>query len=425
MRVMLGVFILLTVAFCQAWAVSLSEIVQKALEKNSELLALRQELQSARLSLSAERQLFLPEFFLTYRYNYNFERQTFNIPVFGGLQVESAKRSYQILQAGLRYVLFDGFARDRSVDLASSNLKSKDLLLREKVESLKFEVVSAYLEVLSARGVVSAIESQRAAVLLQVQTAEAFYQRGLVAITDVLQARVRLAEVERDLRRAQGNYKVALANLSRLSGIPEQELLNLEEPKGKLEIKPLEFYLERAKERNVLKAQRQAIESFRAQRDIARSQFFPKLFVEGVYTYSDQNPSIRPRGIFGIAGGITMSFQGMRPYYQELSFSALELKAQKDYEDLLEKVQLEVKSSYEELLTAQDNLKVSESALLFAEKFFELSKEQYANQIISQRELLEAEASLTKARVDKVIAQYQLLKQYYKLLLVSALEVEP
>ena len=103
----------------------------------------------------------------------------------------------------------------------------------------------------------------------------------------------------------------------------------------------------------------------------------------------------------------------------------MELKAQKEYEDLLDKVQLEVKRAYEELLVAQDNLKVAQSALAFAEKFFELSKEQYANQIISQRELLEAEASLTKARVDRVIAYYQFLRQYYRLLIASGLEVEP
>jgi outer membrane protein TolC len=339
--------------------------------------------------------------------------------------VESAKRSYQTFQAGLRYTVFDGFARDFSVALASSNLKSKEFLLKEKVESLKFDVISAYMDVLSAKGVVSAIESQRSAVLLQVQTAEAFYQKGLVAITDVLQARVRLAEVERDLRKAQGDYRVALANLSRLSGIPEEELLNLEEPKAEVDAKPLEFYLQSAKERNILKAQRRAIEAFRAQRGIAKSQFFPKLFVEGLYTYSDQNPSIRPKGVFGIVGGVALSFQGIRPYYQELSFGALELKAQKEYEDLLDKVQLEVKRAYEELLVAQDNLKVSQSALSFAEKFFELSKEQYANQIISQRELLEAEASLTKARVDRVIAYYQFLRQYYRLLIASGLEVEP
>jgi OMF family outer membrane factor len=422
---MLRIFVFLMVLIHQSWAIGISETIQRALEKNPELSALRQELRSANLSLSAEKQLFLPEFLFTYRYNYNFEKQTFSIPIFGGLQVESAKKSYHTFQAGLRYTVFDGFARNFSVALASSNLKSKEFLLKEKVESLKFDVISAYMDVLSAKGVVSAIESQRSAVLLQVQTAEAFYQKGLVAITDVLQARVRLAEVERDLRKAQGDYRVALANLSRLSGIPEEELLNLEEPKAEVDVKPLEFYLQRAKERNILKAQRRAIEAFRAQRGIAKSQFFPKLFVEGVYTYSDQNPNISPKGVFGIVGGVALSFQGIRPYYQELSFGALELKAQKEYEDLLDKVQLEIKRAYEELLVAQDNIKVSQSALSFAEKFFELSKEQYANQIISQRELLEAEASLTKARVDRVIAYYQFLKQYYRLLIASGLEVEP
>jgi Outer membrane protein len=397
---MLRIFVFLMVLVHQSWAIGLSEVIQRALEKNPELSALRQELRSADLSLSAEKQLFLPEFFFTYRYTYNFEKQTFNIPIFGGLQVESAKRSYQTFQAGLRYTIFDGFARNFSVALASSNLKSKEFLLKEKVESLKFDVISAYMDVLSAKGVVSAIESQRSAVLLQVQTAEAFYQKGLVAITDVLQARVRLAEVERELRKAQGDYRVALANLSRLSGIPEEELLNLEEPRAEVDVKPLEFYLQSVKERNVLKAQRQTIEAFRAQRSIAKSQFFPKLFVEGVYTYSDQNPSIRPKGVFGVVGGVALNFQGIRPYYQELSFGALELKAQKEYEDLLDKVQLEVKRAYEELLVAQDNLKVAQSALAFAEKFFELSKEQYANQIIKPEGAFGSGSQLNKARVD-------------------------
>jgi len=109
---MLKIFVFFMVLIHQPWAIGLSEVIQRALEKNPELSALRQELRSADLSLSAEKQLFLPEVFFTYRYTYNFEKQTFNIPIFGGLQVESAKRSYQIFQVGLRYTVFDGFARN-------------------------------------------------------------------------------------------------------------------------------------------------------------------------------------------------------------------------------------------------------------------------------------------------------------------------
>jgi hypothetical protein len=79
---MLRIFVFLMVLIHQSWAVGLSEVIQRALEKNPELSALRQELRSANLSLSAEKQLFLPEFFLTYTYTYNFEKQAFNIPIF-------------------------------------------------------------------------------------------------------------------------------------------------------------------------------------------------------------------------------------------------------------------------------------------------------------------------------------------------------
>ena len=88
---MLRIFVSLVFLVHQSWAIGLSEVIQRALEKNPELSALKQELRSADLSLSAEKQLFLPEFFFTYSYVYNFEKQTFNIPILSGLQVESAK----------------------------------------------------------------------------------------------------------------------------------------------------------------------------------------------------------------------------------------------------------------------------------------------------------------------------------------------
>ncbi|WP_448587876.1 TolC family protein [Thermocrinis sp.] len=402
-----------------AWGISLSFVLEKAVKNNPELEALRKELQSAKASLSAERQLYLPEVFANYKLIYNFEKQKLNIPAFGGLEFESSKQNYNLFQIGLRYTLFDGGARASLVDTSSSNLRIKNFLYEEKLKSIELEVISAYLDTLSAKALLETIKKQKEAVELQLRTAQAFYEKGLVAITDVLQARVRLAEVERDLRKAEGNYRLSLANLSRLSGLPEEELKELEEPKAELDLRPLEYYLQSAKKRNILKAQRETVEVFKAQRKLAKSQFYPKVFLEASYTYTDQNPNVRPKGIPNVSAGVSLSFQGIRPYYQGLSSAFLELKAQKEYEDTLEKVSLEVKRAYEEVLTSMDNLKVSEEALTFAERFFELSKRQYANQLISQRELLEAEASLTKARMDRIVSYYQLLKSYYRLMLVS------
>ena len=406
---------------CGVWALDLDYVLKSAIKNSPELDAIRQDLLSARASLDAEKQLYLPEVFLSYRLNYNSEKQSFQMPAFGGATFQTSKQSYSTLQGGLRYFIFDGGSRAGLVETATSNLRSKNFLYEEKLQSLKLEVIQAYFDVLSAKALIEAIEKQKEAVEVQLKTAQAFYERGLVAITDVLQARVRLAEVERDLRQAIGNYKLALGNLSRLSALAEDQLTHLQEPKVEIDIKPLDYYLEAAGKRNLLQAQREAVEISKAQRKVFKSQFYPKIFLEALYTYSDQNPAIKPKGLFSLSLGLSLSFQGIRPYFQEISAQYLELKAQREYQDLLEKIKLDTKKAYEEVLTAKDNLKVSEEALAFAEKFFELSKEQYLNQLISQRELLEAEASLTRARINRIISYYQLLKSYHRLLFVSGL----
>ncbi len=415
-QVLFFILVMLTASFGK----SLDYVLEKAIERNQELEALRQEILSTNASLNAQKQLYLPEFFINYRLSYSSQEQSLSVPF--GLEVKSSKQSYSLFQGGIRYVLFDGGTRAGIVESSALELKVKQLLYEEKLGSLRLEVIHAYLDTLSAKTVLETIRKQREVVELQLNTAQAFYEKGLVAITDVLQARVRLAEVERELRKAEGNYRLALANLSRISGLPEEELTDLEEPKSNVELKPLDYYLLYVRDRNILKAQRERIDIFKAEKKLARSGFFPKLFFEASYTYTDQNPAIRPKGIFSFSAGLNLSFQGIKPYYQEMSAGYMELKAQREYEDLLQKVVLEVKKAYEDLLTSKDNLRVSEEALAFAEKFFELSKEQYLNQLISQRELLEAEASLTKARVDKIVSYYQLLKAYYNLLFVSGLE---
>ncbi|WP_333784025.1 TolC family protein [Thermocrinis sp.] len=402
-----------------SWGQTLEYVLQRAIEKNPEIEALRQEILSARASLKSQRQSYLPEFFVNYKITYNSQKQSLDMPVFAGLSFESSKQSYSLFQGGLRYLLFDGGARASLVESSTSELRIKNFLYEEKLKALELEVISAYLDVLSAKAIVEVIKKQKEAVELQLSTAEAFYQKGLVAITDLLQTKVRLAEVERDLRKAEGNYNLALSNLSRLSGIPEEELRELQEPEVDLDIKPLEHYMRFVERRNILEAQRERLKIFKAQRKLAKSEFFPKIFLETSYTYTDQNPALRPKGIFSVSAGLNLSFQGIKPYYQELSASYLELKAYNDYQDLLQKVKLDVKRAYEDLLISKDNLKVSEEALTFAEKFFELSREQYLNQLISQRELLEAEASLTKARVDRIISYYQLIRSYYTLMFVS------
>ncbi len=408
-------------AFCGlSFSLGLEELISSAIEKNPRVSSKGYVVESAKLRLKSSQQLYYPEFFAGYRYSIQSERQSISMPSFGGLphfEVRSSKRSYQNFQLGVRQVLYDGGFRSSSLDISKAQLRISEEDYRETVFEVKLEVIKAYLSVLSALELLEVVKKQKEAVEADLRQREAFFREGLIAITDVLQARVKLAEVQRDLREAEGNYKIALANLSRLTGIEEEKLKSLEPLNIKPELSSLEELINTAIEkRPAIKALREKISFTQAQRRMESSKLYPKVFLEAVYNYSDQNPTVSPKGFFVLSAGVSLSFQSLSAYYSTLAFMQEEKSAKEDLRDLQQTIALRVKSAYENFLTAQDNLRVAEESVKFAEEFYRLSLEQYRNQIISGTDLLQAEASRTQALKSKVIAYYKLLEAYFELL---------
>ncbi|SNZ12977.1 TolC family protein [Hydrogenobacter hydrogenophilus] len=412
---------LLLFSFSLGFCLTLEDAIKSAQESNPELKAQEHAIKSAFYNLKGDTSLYLPEVFLNFSFNRLSSKQKLNIPAFDGfppLAVDSAKISYKNFSAGLREVLYDGGAREGRIGVSSSEVRLQGALYEEKIQDIKLRVIKAYLDVLSARDIVEIYSKQLEAIRAQYERAKAFYKEGLVAITDVLQAQVRLAEVQRDLRQAEGNYSIALANLSKLTGIKEDSLKDLE-PLKSVSYTPESFqklYQMALENRPILRVYSERVVQARRLTEIERSKYLPKVFVQAQYTYSDQNPIISPKGVYALSVGLNVDFQSTEPYYRVLSKVEDELRAKWELENAKENLRLEVKQTYENLLTARDNMKVAEDSLKYAEEFYKLSEEQYKNQIISSTDLLLAEASLTQARKNKVISYYEYLKAYYELM---------
>ncbi|MFN3599068.1 MAG: TolC family protein [Aquificaceae bacterium] len=407
-------WIALLLTFGLSFSLGLEDLINSALERNPQILSKRYALRASQLSLRADQQLYFPEVIGGYKLSFQSQKQSIS---FLNIQVESSKRSYQSFQVGVRQLLYDGGLRGSKVSISKSLVSISGKDLQENILEIKLEVIRAYLSVLSALELLEVVKKQKEAIGEDLARRQAFYREGLVAITDVLQAQVKLAEVERDLRQAEGNYRIAIANLSRLTGIEEEKLQNLKPVDKKVDIQSPEALIQRALEnRPLLEIARERIKIQKHQRQIELSNFYPKVFIEAFYNYSDQNTQISPKGFFTVSGGVNFSFQSLSSYYRALSFVEEERKAKEEMRNLEEGILLSVKSAYEKLLTARDNLRVAEESLKLAEEFYRLSLEQYKNQIISGTDLLQAEASLTQARKAKVIAYYELLKSYYELL---------
>ncbi|RUM28462.1 MAG: TolC family protein [Aquifex sp.] len=412
-------FFLLSLSF----SLDLETLWKKALEKNPSIAAFRRDVEASFFQLKASKNLYLPHVEIFYKFTYQNEEQRLKLDL--GLingDFRTLKDRYQSFGVSLRELLYDFGARESYVKISQKLLEIKKLLYEEKKEDILLEVALAYLDTLSAKNLIEVYKKQKEAVKSQYELSKAYYEKGLVAITDILEARVKLSEVERKLKRAQANYRISLSNLSRLTKVSEKDLEKLSQPKLNVRIKDLDFYIgEALKRRSLLKAYLKRIEIEKLKEKIKLSLFLPKIFLEVSYLYTNQNPIVYPKGLTFFSVGTSLSFRGIQPYYENLSVKAQKKKVLKEYEEMADLIKLDVKRAYEELKTAKENLKVTSQALEFAKKHYELSLEQYRNQLISQTQLLIAEARLTEARKALIISRYEFLKAYFKLLRASGL----
>ncbi|MFN7064943.1 MAG: TolC family protein [Aquificaceae bacterium] len=403
-----------------SFSLELEELWKYALEKNPLLSSKKHALESAKWQLKAKEQAYFPELIGAYRLSWQSERQSIHLPAFDAfppVKMEGSKDKYQSFQVGLRQVLYDGGFRKSMVDISKSLLRVSQEDYKEALFDVKLEVAKAYLSVLSSLDQLEVVRKQKHAVEEDLRQRSAFYKEGLVAITEVLQVRVRLAEVERNLRQAEGNYRIVLANLSKLTGLEEEELKHVKPIAIEVSELNLKELTDKAiSQRPAIKIAKERLRIEERKRGLELSSYYPKVFVEGFYNYSDQNPNLVSRGFFILSLGLSLNFQSLSGYYKALAQREEEKRAREELRELINSISLSVKTAYERLLTARDNLRVAEEALRFAEEFYRLSLEQYRNQIISGTELIQAEASLTQARKAKVIAYYELIKAYFELL---------
>ncbi len=401
---------------CLSFGITLNESINEALNNNKELSAYREDINISKLQIKIDKNLYYPSFFATY--SYTFLKDEVNIaippnPPIPPLEFKQFDDDFSNLEVGIDYILYSGGLRPAKLNISKIDVSASEENFNEKKNQIIAEVKKAYLSVLQAEAVVEIYKKQLEAVEAHLKRVEGFFEEGLVTKVDILQAKVKLSKVRRDLRSAQGKLKIAKSNLLRLIGKDENEievekvLINI--PKN-LELKELEKTA--LKKRNIIKYLNLQEKKLDKLTKIEKSEFYPKAFAQAKYMYSDQNPYIDPKGNFAFTVGLNLQFRGIEPYHKMLKTKAQQKKLYYQIEDIKSKIVLDVKNSYENFITAKENLNVAMSALDEAQEYYTLVVEQFENQLATTTDVLNAEAALTQARYGKEISYYEYLKAF-------------
>ncbi len=408
-------FLLLSVPYL-SYGITIDESIEEALKNNMELSAYREEINISKLQIKIDKNLYYPSFFASY--SYTFLKDEVNIevppdPPIPPLKFKQIDNDFSNLEIGIDYILYSGGLRPAKIQISKIDVSASEENFNEKKNKIVAEVKKAYLSVLQAEAVVEIYKKELEAVKSHLERVKGFFEEGLVTKVDILQAKVKLSKVKRDLRSAEGKLKIAKSNLGRLIGKDDEEidvekvLINVPE---NLDLKELEKTA--LKKRNIIKYLNLQEKKLEKLTKIEKSSFYPKAFAQAKYMYTDQNPYIDPKGNLALTLGITMKFRGVEPYHKILKTKAEQKKLYYQIEDIKSKIILDVKNSYENFLTAKENLNVAMNTLDEAQEYYNLVVEQFENQLATTTDVLNAEAALTQARYGKEISYYEYLKAF-------------
>lgn len=282
---------------------------------------------------------------------------------------------------------------------------------REKVkQEIIFEVTSAFCQVILAKEDLKlALESEKSATA-HVRLAEDLLKAGQVVKSDLLSAKVRLMEIKEMVIQASNNLEIARAALNKAMGIDQHELFEAE---GALaytkEERDLQDLINDAlKQRPDLLFMDSKVKNASEAVTMAKTNYLPSLNFMAQYDINDKDFGNHQSGEswsvwgifrFNLFDGLNTTSQVKEAKEQSSNLSHLQ-------EELMNRIELEVRESFYRLREGEERVKVSNEAVAHAEESLRIVEDRYRAGLSNIIELLDNEVALTRARRNLLKARY-------------------
>ena len=286
------------------------------------------------------------------------------------------------------------------VDLSKTNVETvkRDLVLQVRV---------GYFIILRAEKFLDVAQQQVKQFEAQLEVTKAFFDVGIVAKNDVLQAEVRLANARQTLVKAGNDLAVAKSSFNILL---RREINTPLEVVDILSYKAFPLSYEQSIEealrlRPEIKTAKLNIDQAKEGVKIARSGFFPTISLAGNYSRFSDEPDLS-RGVnfsdrWTIQALATFTLWNWGNTYFKVGENKVKVTQAEDSKtQLIDSITLEVKNDYLNMLVAEKNLSVAEKAIEQAEENLRMNEERYKYQVATQTDVLDAVTLLAQARVN-------------------------
>jgi outer membrane protein TolC len=388
----------------------MEESIARGLRDNPQLEALRREIRAAEYGIDAAAGGLGPAMTANYRYL----RQEHDTPSAG-----MAKDDW-MLNLNLHQPLFTGF---RLLSNLEKSRLAKDVAtarLEQASQAFILNVQRQFLILLQARANVRSAEDSLTRLESQLTVISAFYEVGLRPKLDVLQAEVDVAHAEQQLLAARIALKNQVSRLNTLLDIPVTREVDYV---GRLEFIPfvqdLQDCLDSAfKNRPDIEIASKSIAVAEKEAKVVSSDFYPQIGADiDYYSHGDSpdaygNDYARERDNDYWTAQVTLSYRFFESgaNYNAFKQARQRVKAlEEEYDNLHNEISFQVKSGYDTLGESVERIEVTKKALVSARESYRMAQARYEAQVGTNTDVLDAQASVTRAEADttQALADYQ------------------
>jgi outer membrane protein len=323
-----------------------------------------------------------------------------------GTGVTGASRDITSFNTNVNQSLFTG-----GFNLANYRLEKLGVdISKTDVETVKRDIVlqvrEGYFNILRAEKFLDVARQTVKQFSAQLEVTRAFFEVGIVAKNDVLQAEVRLANARLGLVRAENEL---ILTKSSFNSLLRREI---DAPLEVIDILahspfPLRFeesLKEALEKRPEIRTANLKIEQTKEGVKIARSGFFPIISLNTNYSRFSDEPGLMgdlrfERWTIQALATFTLGDWGKTAY--KVGESRVKVTQAEDVKfQLIEGITLEVKSDYQVMRVAEKNISVAEKAIEQAEENLRMNEERYKHQVATATDVLDAVTLLAQARVN-------------------------
>jgi outer membrane protein TolC len=333
------------------------------------------------------------------------------------------EKKFGMVNAGFVFPLYTGGKINAANKAARIKFEESEIESVQKASELSGELVERYFGLILANKAIKVRQEVKTDMQNHFEDAQKLSDQGMIARVEVLNAKVYLAEADRELKKSERQREII--NQSVLNTLAEDENKNIN-PVSELfylsKIEPVDFFRNNAMEKSPLLGQINKQKELAQQGvKVGRSAYLPSIAAGGTYDIANKDLSTSlPRYMVGV--GLQWSLSEGNTRNCKLKAARMqEMQAEEFYSKASSDIRTAVNKCFEELNMYLEQINELDTAMEFTKEYSLAREKAFSEGMATATQVSDADLAVAKTKIDRLQAIYSWDVALSKLLYYSGM----